>query len=463
MKFIRSLFRFCSDDQGVGSIWMLCLLPLFLVLAGFGMDGTAAFRTRDMLQSTADSSALAGALQLPTSGAASTNQQCAAVNKALAYAQANMSVAGFGNVLNSTYTNSTTCTPGDAVFGYWNGTTFTAPAPAGHGNAIQVTVKTATANSNPYPTSFLALIGKSSWDIVATAIAMNGIPKPICLLSLSTTANPGILSDGLPHSNLSGCTIASNSSMTCHGAGSDGGAEFGITVGANSGCGRVEATGPIVSVTQYSSMLDSTTASNALASCAGTFAGTTWNSAPTLTSSPLVVCGDLTLGNNITLAPAVGGSQIIIENGSLITNSSNGNLSTSNNNGLTIAFSGTNASGATHQVTGDGTLTFSGPPSGTWKQMALYQDPDLVPTGSGLLDFVPRNPGQKFPDLNIQGIIYMPHGLFELHGSLSNNNAGACIVLVADTIVIKGTGDVVAQQACTNAPTTLVPISRLVQ
>ena len=464
MKLIRTLFRFYTDDHGVGSIYMLCLLPLFLVLAGLGMDGTAAFRTRDMLQSTADASALAGALQLPTTGAASTNQQCGAVNKALNYAQANMSVAGFGNVLNTSYTSPSVCTPGDVVFGNWNGTTFTSPAPTGTaGNAIQVTVKTATANSNAYPTSFLALIGKRSWDIAATAIAINGVPKPICLLSLSTTASPGILSDGLPHSNLSGCTIASNSSMTCHGAGSDGGAEFGITVGANNGCGAVEATGPVISVPQYSSMLDSTTATNALNSCGGTFAGTTWNSAPTLTSSPLVVCGDLTLGNNITLAPAVGGSQIIVENGQLITKSSNGNLSTSNNNGLTIVFSGTNASGATHQVTGDGTLTFSGPSSGTWKQMAIYQDSNLIPTTSGLLDFVPRNPGQKFPDLNIQGIIYMPHGLFELHGSLSNNNAGACIVLVADTIVIKGTGDVVAQQACTNAPTTLVPISRLVQ
>src|SRR5689334_24760961 len=121
MSIIRSLLRFGSDDQGVGSIWMLCLLPLFLVLAGLGMDGTAAFRTRDMLQSTADASALAGALQLPPTGAASANQQCGAVNKALAYAQANMSVAGFGNVLNAAYTSPSVCTPGDVVFGNWNG------------------------------------------------------------------------------------------------------------------------------------------------------------------------------------------------------------------------------------------------------------------------------------------------------------------------------------------------------
>src|ERR1700719_1619701 len=110
MKLLRSILRFGADEHGVGSIYMFVLLPLFLILAGLGMDGTAAFRTRDMLQSTADASALAGALQLPTGGAASTNQQCGAVNKALIYAQANMSVAGFGNVLNSSYTSPSTCT-----------------------------------------------------------------------------------------------------------------------------------------------------------------------------------------------------------------------------------------------------------------------------------------------------------------------------------------------------------------
>src|SRR6185437_16248105 len=234
MKFIRSLLRFFSDDQGVGSIWMLCLLPLFLVLAGFGMDGTAAFRTRDMLQSTADASALAGALQLPVSAAATTTQQCGAVNKALAYARANMSVAGFGNVLNTSYTGPSTCTPGDVVFGNWNGTTFTAPAPTGTaGNAVQVTVKTATANSNPYPTSFLALMGKSSWDIVATAIAINGVPKPVCVL-----ATTSFQVNGGPAINLHGCTLAVNGPMACSGGGV--GADFAISSSPTQGkdCGQ---------------------------------------------------------------------------------------------------------------------------------------------------------------------------------------------------------------------------------
>jgi Flp pilus assembly protein TadG len=49
MKLLRAILRFGRDEDGVGSIYMLALLPLFLILAGFGMDGTAAFRIRDML------------------------------------------------------------------------------------------------------------------------------------------------------------------------------------------------------------------------------------------------------------------------------------------------------------------------------------------------------------------------------------------------------------------------------
>src|SRR5579872_1475558 len=230
MRVIRLLPRFTADDQGVGSIWMLCLLPLFLVLAGLGMDGTAAFRTRDILQSTADASALAGALKLPTAGSATATQETNAAAAARTYSQANMSVAGFGNVLNLNAT-----TNGDIQFGYWNGTIFTSPPPTGTSeNAIEVTVRTANANGNAYPTSFLAMIGKSSWDIAATAIAINGVPKPICVFGLHS-----FLVNGGPSINLHGCTLAVNGSMDCHG--SPIGAGFAISSAAapngNPACG----------------------------------------------------------------------------------------------------------------------------------------------------------------------------------------------------------------------------------
>ena len=482
MNLITIISRFANDEHGVGSIWMLCLVPLFLVLGGLGMDGTAAFRTRDMLQSTADASALAGALQLPTSGAASTNQQCGAVNKALSYAQANMSVAGFGNVLNAAYTSPSVCTPGDVVFGNWNGTTFTSPAPTGTaGNAVQVTVKTATANSNPYPTTFLALIGKTSWDIVATAVAMNGVPKPICVL-----ATTSFQVNGGPSINLHGCTMAVNGPMACNGGGV--GAQFAISSSPTQGkdCGQTNLYNQPATPDPYAA-LASNIPSNP---CGGTAASYPQevpghgNSPPTLVASNQwpagsgwptgvhvdastgahIMCGDVQMTGNVSLS---GNETLVIENGNLdvLGNS----LTTTGSGSLTIIMTGPTISGLTpgHTIIGtsSGSLNISGPSSGTWKQMVFYQDPSLADT-SNSLDINEGGQGNNSgPVWNVSGIMYLPHAQFNINGLVSpaSNAPNACFTLVASAIAISGTGQILAEPACTNAPTTLVPISRLVQ
>jgi len=445
MRDIRALLRFCADELGVASIYMLCMLPVFLVILGLGMDGAAAFRTQNLLQSTADASALAAAKAL---GLGASPLVTAAKQAAADYAAANMSStappAGFGFVLNANAASN-----GDLTLGNWASNTFT---PDGSPlNAVRVTVRTATANSNALATTFLSLVGKASWDVGASATAMIGVPKPICILAFTS-----FLSDGLPGGNLAKCTIAGGT-LTCNGSNSDGGAAFGFFVTADNGCGAVPAKVSAV-VDPYASLA----VSNNLAAqntCGGSYPGMSSGSLPPLTSSPLVVCGDLTMAGNVSLTPAAGGSVIVIENGQL--NTSGNTLSATNSNGLTIIFSGTQASAATHQVTGNGTLSFSAPTSGAWSNIAIYQDPSLLPPAD--LDYKPRNPGQKIPSLNVSGIIYMKRANFELHGSAGNNNPSACIVIVADVITIKGTGDVLAQKGCTNAPTALAPISVLVQ
>ena len=484
MRFIRSLLHFATDDRGVGSIWMLCLLPLFLVLAGFGMDGTAAFRTRDMLQSTADASALAGALQLPVSAAATTTQQCNAVNKALTYARANMSVAGFGNVLNTSYTSPSVCTPGDVVFGNWNGTTFTSPAPNGTaGNAVQITVKTATANSNPYPTSFLALIGKTSWDIVATAIAINGVPQPVCVFGLhSFQVNGG------PSINLHGCTLAVNGPMDCHGQ--PIGAGFAISSSpqpnGNPACGQTNLYSQAPTVDPYAALASNIPA-NPCGATAASFpqevAGQ-GNNPPTLAASNQwpagsgwptgvhvdgatgahMMCGDVQLTGNVTIS---GTETLVIENGKLDVGSFS--LTTTGSGSLTIIMTGPTIAGFSpgHNLVGtsSGSLNISGPSSGTWKQMVFYQDPSLVDT-SGSLDINEGGQGNgSGPIWNISGVMYLPQAQFNINGLVSpaSNAPNACFTLVAYDISVSGTGQILAEPACTTAPTTLVPISRLVQ
>ena len=463
MKPIQFLVRFFADDRGVGSIYMLLLLPLFLMLVGLGMDGALAFRTKDMLQSTADATALAAALKLPTAGTASKTQTDAATNAAFNYATLNMSVTGFGNVLN---TNA--ATNGDLNYGNWDGTTFTSPAPAGTAeNAVQVTVKTATANSNAYPTSFLGLIGKKSWDIVATAIAMNGVPVPICVLTFGS-----FQANGAPVSDLQGCSMASNGDLKCTSStGID--AKFAFYVGSYKNCAQ---TGVPISqpITDPYSGLASNIPANPCGATAASFpqesnkgvapAANQWGGGgwPTgvhvdASSGDHIMCGDVQLTGNVSLSTS---ETLVIENGQL--DLSTFTLSTTGSGSLTIIFTGPSISGFSplHTITGTGTINVTGPTTGVWKNMALYQDPSLS-AGSGVSM---SEAGNKNPTWDISGIIYLPKSDLQINGSVNNaNNGASCLIFVVNSILINGQGALLAQGGCSNSPTSLAPISRLVQ
>lgn len=446
---------------------MLCLLPLFLVLAGLGMDGTAAFRTRDMLQSTADASALAGALQLPISGPATVTQETNAATSARNYSQANMSVAGFGNVLNLNAT-----TNGDIQFGNWNGTTFTSPAPTGTAeNAMEVTVKTATANSNPYPTSFLSLIGKSSWDIAATAIAINGVPKPICVFGLHS-----FQINGGPSIDLHGCTLAVNGPMDCNGRPIN--ATFAISSApapnGNPACGTTNLYSQAPTPDPYAALASNIPA-NPCGSTAASFpqegpglpSSNKWSGSKSASDMASPICGDVQLTGDVTIT---NDATLVIENGNLDVGSHS--ITTNSGASLTIIFTGPTIAGFSpgHTVIGSasGSLNISAPSSGTWKQMLIYQDPGITcsPLPCSSTGVVEGGQGANSgPVWNISGVVYLPHALFQIKGLVSpaSNAPNACFTLVAYDIAISGTGQILAEPACTTAPTTLVPISRLVQ
>jgi Flp pilus assembly protein TadG len=468
MRLIRTLLRFIADDRGVGSIWMLSLLPLFLVLAGLGMDGTAAFRTRDMLQSTADASALAGALALPTAGAATAAQETNAAASARTYSQANMSVAGFGNVLNLNAT-----TNGDIQFGNWNGTTFTSPAGVGQSeNAIEVTVRTAAANSNAYPTTFLALIGKSSWDIAATAIAINGVPKPVCIFGLHS-----FLVDGGGSADLHGCVLAVNGTMTCNNSVGVH-ASFAISTadspGQAKGCGTKNLYDQAPTIDPYAALASNIPA-NPCGNTAASFpqeggslpASNKWSGSKSASDMASPICGDLQLTGNVTIT---NDATLVIENGNFDTG--NFSITTASGASLTIIFTGPTISGFSpgHTVIGSssGTLNISAPSSGTWRQMLIYQDPAItcspLPCSSTAITEGGQGAGSG-PVWNISGIVYLPHAFFQIKGLVSpaSSAPNACFTLIAYDIEVRGTGQILAEPACTNAPTVLVPISRLVE
>lgn len=154
MRLLETTRKFFADERGVGSVFMICVLPLFLTVAGLAIDGASAFGTKTILQSAADSAALASAQDLSTKGSA------VAIQTAITYAQKNLPVATNGNVLATS----------DVQTGNWDTNTKTFTANATPINAVKVTVRRSVANNNAVPTTFLNLIGVSSWDVSALSV-----------------------------------------------------------------------------------------------------------------------------------------------------------------------------------------------------------------------------------------------------------------------------------------------------
>jgi Flp pilus assembly protein TadG len=189
------LRRFIAEEFGAASVLMICTLPMFLSLAGLAIDGASAFRTQTILQSTADIAALAAVVDLPSTSTATSD--------AVLYAQKNLPTSGNGTVLAT----------GDVATGNWNSTTRVFTANGTPLNAVSVTVRRAAANGNALPTSFLMLIGKSSWDVAANAIAATSNTSTPCLIALSG-AQTGVTLSGGTSISAPQCSVASASTVS---------------------------------------------------------------------------------------------------------------------------------------------------------------------------------------------------------------------------------------------------------
>jgi hypothetical protein len=140
----------------------------------------------------------------------------------------------------------------------------------------------------------------------------------------------------------------------------------------------------------------------------------------------------------------------VIENGQLDTNGYT--LQTAPGSALSIIFSGSDPSGTySHYPTGGGTLDFAAPTSGTWKGIAIYQDPKL-PSGA---DVNITDAGNS-PTWKITGVVYLPHSSVTFSGAVNKSSNGAsCFELVVDNITINGTGSILANGSCAAAGVTL--------
>ena len=283
--------------------------------------------------------------------------------------------------------------------------------------------------------------------ISATAIASEPTdPRQYCILALATSgASEGIRTNGAPKANLAGCDMMSDSNATCNGH--DTGADHGDAYGVNDGCGVVRRSNIDKVADPYSGLADNIPSDP----CGGSYpqmpakkkgtplpTSNQWSATKNL-SGNVSVCGDLQLTSDVTVN-ASSGAVLYVWNGRLDTNGHT--LSTSSGSALTVVFTGDNSGGYTHTPTGGGILDIAAPTSGTWKGVALYQDPHLT---SG----VDISAAGNSPAWDITGLVYLPHASVTLSGAVNKASHGkSCFGLVIDNITINGTGMILDHGEC---------------
>jgi Flp pilus assembly protein TadG len=160
------LNRLARDERGVAAVIFTMFLPVIVGLFTFATDMAFVYFTRNLLQVAAESAALAASTQLPDKNAA--------ITFAKSYAAKNMdsTVLRDADVIVGKWTDG--CAAGGqncfVAAGAVDCQTFAC-------NAVKVTTQRSTTNGNSLKLVFAPLVGYSTFDVTATAIATFG-PGP---------------------------------------------------------------------------------------------------------------------------------------------------------------------------------------------------------------------------------------------------------------------------------------------
>jgi hypothetical protein len=408
-----------------GNVAMITALALPVVIGAFGVGAEAAswMTARKSLQNAADAAAIAAATE------AGSNYTSEARAVAAQY-----SLQDGVDGVTVAVSDTGVCPAG--VTGTCYRVTITKPQPL---LLAQVVGYTGDSTFNGSPAKMIG----------AEATAVQGIaPRPYCVLALGTSGtDPALRTNGAPKANLAGCNVMSNTGADCNGH--DLGADVGDAHDANNGCGIVKHSNVPKVSDPYSGL-----ASNIPANTCATYPQEpvrkkdpplTGDNAPSGIvgwADNTKICGDVQLAGDVIIGAD---TTLIIYNGSLDLNGHS--LQTSDGVHLTIVFAGDNAHD--HIITGDGTMDFPAPTDGPWSGMAIYQAPNLR---SG----VDITESGNSPTWNITGMGYFPHASLTLSGAINKSSHGAsCVGLVADNVLINGTGSILAHGECEEAGLTL--------
>jgi len=430
----RQLARLRADQRGNVAILAGLLMVPLVGSMGIAFEITNWYMVTRAMQNAADAAVIAAA----TNGSSNYDIEAKAV--AAQYGWVN----GTNNVT-VTASNSAAC-------------------PGGGNTCYNVTI------TNTVPLYLSQIVGfagnahlgsAAAKSLTSSAASLQGTqPVSLCILALAGSGtNPGIQGNGSPNADLTGCSIMSNTGSTCNGHNLS--ATYGLAHGTNNGCGITQKSNGNTVADPYSGLASNIPANT----CGGSYpqepakkkdpplpASNLWTGTKSL-SGNTIICGDLQLTGNVTInAPT--GAVLVIENGQL---DSNGyTIQTASGSGLTVVFSGTTAGAYTHALTGGGTFDIAAPTSGTWKGVAVYQDPNLS-TGVDIIY------AGNSPTWDITGLIYLPHASVTFKGAVNKSSNGhACFLLVVDNITIDGTASILKDEgecgaAGLSMPTASIP------
>ena len=388
------LSRFVRDQRGVSAIIFALILPVLFGFVGVSVEVGLWYSKKRNLQAAADAGAMAAVRVLIASGTW-TDAETAAI----AFAVHNGAVAA--NVdpnkppTSGTYTNVVT-----------------------YPYAVEVIV------TESQTLMFSAVFLSTAVTVTARAVANGGEGDEACLIALNPTINDAVEVTGSADVSLNGCGVAVNSSssdaLTVSGSGYFS-APSAMIVGnydadAADFVVPTKLTGASPVTDPYASLDIGTPG----ACVAGNTSQAIGPAATVTLAATTTYCDGLDLRGTLNL----NGNTLYIKGGTFNINA------TANLTGTgTVILTGTTGDYATISINGSATVDITAPTSGTFKGLAIVQDPD-APAGND-------NTINGNASTAITGAIYFPSGDVTYSGN-SSVAATGCTRIIAYTVHFSG-------------------------
>lgn len=434
------VLRLWRDCRGAFAPMTVLSLSALLGFAALAIDMGFNYYSRNKLQVAADAAALAGASQLEF-----LPDQSAVVLEAIAYADKNLDFDEYGEVLAAA----------DVVVGNWDTDTRTFTAAMTPLNAVMITTRRQESAGNAVPAFLGGIVGFSSYDISARAIATYGQGDDLfpggCIVATSPDEEDAFYIFGTADITATACSIevASEAECAVHAHGTPtitqvtGDGSEGISVsGTYCQQGTVDIDPPPtenagkVGEDPYRNSDPCNDGGSAWSKCSAPCDFTNFTLSGGGTLSPGVYCGGIRLTGNGTVT--LGSGDYIIREGALDV-------------GANIALDGSSGVGFYLQGPGS-TVDFGGT-----SDVTLVAQND---TGSPLDGFIFFEDQSKNPKEahtlrgtnggSYEGVLYFS-GDVELKGTADGGLAESdCTVLIASTLYFNGTTGLAADSTCSS-------------